>query len=302
MTKPRAVPPVDLAIIKDDLNIPATDTSNDAWLNRRIAEIWARMEVFTSRKLVSPPADFVDDWGEVLINGAHVNLPPTIAYWPRSTVFLRVYPVIAIKAVELSGSDLASISDVKWDIDSGKLLGLDPSIAPGAWFERGLDRHLLYSRARVTYTAGWDTIPADLYAALLGVLTPLWQARQAQQGGFGGGAVTQVDVMDVGSVQLASANAFVEATLKGVRTTDPLLGPWAANLTDYIDWRATLGVDCFPTTKTAPGNGASPMAIGDVPPANPAVGESWWNSAEGREYVYYDDGSSRSWVQADIAG
>jgi hypothetical protein len=248
-------PPIDLAILKDDLNIPASDTSNDAWLERRIDEIWARFEVFTSRKLVSPPASFVDDWGEVLINGIHINLPPAIAYWPRSTVFLTVYPVTAITAVNLNGNDLASTADVKWDIASGKLLGLDPSLLPGEWFggDRGggLDRRLLASRARITYTAGYDDVPPDLYAALLGVITPLWQARQAQQSGFGGGAVTQVDVMDVGSVQLAGANAFVEATLKGVRTTDPLLGPWAANLTDYIDWRATLGAECFPTNRPA---------------------------------------------------
>jgi hypothetical protein len=253
-TKPKArsAPPVDLAILKDDLNIPATDTSNDAWLERRIDEIWARFEVFTSRKLACPPSSFVDDWGEVQLGGQHINLPPVIAYWPRTTLFLTVYPVTAITAVELYGNPLADLSGVRWDIRSGKLLTFDgEQVANAGWFGGGLDRRLLYDRARVTYTAGWDAIPPDLYAALLGVLTPLWQARQAQQSGFGGGAVTQVDVMDVGSVQLAGANPFVEATLKGVRTSDPLLGPWAANLTDYIDWRATIGAECFPTSKPA---------------------------------------------------
>jgi hypothetical protein len=246
--KPRSSPPVDLDVLKDDLNIPPTDTSNDAWLQRRIDEIWARFEVFTSRKLVSPPASFVDNWGDISINGVHINLPPTIAYWPRSTVFLKVYPVVDVTVVNLNGADLADLSGVNWEAKSGKLIALDQQ-ASGWRADGGLDRRLMYECARITYTAGFDTVPPDLYAALLGVITPLWQSRQAQQSGFGGGAVTQIDVMDVGSVQLAGANAFVEATLKGVRTTDPMLGPWAANLTDYIDWRATLGADAVPSTE-----------------------------------------------------
>jgi hypothetical protein len=246
--KPRSTPPVDLEILKDDLNIPASDTSNDAWLQRRMDEIWARFEVFTSRKLVSPPASFVDDWGQIAINGVHINLPPSREYWPRTTVFLTVYPVVAVTAINLSGNDMPDLSGLQLDPRSGKLLQLDQNVLPFIYGDGGLDRRLLYEQARVTYTAGFDTVPADLYAALLGVLTPLWQARQAQQAGFGGGSITQVDVMDVGSVQLAGANTFVEASLKGSKMTDPLLGPWAANLTDYIDWRATLGAEGFPTS------------------------------------------------------
>lgn len=246
--KPKALPGLDLATIKDDLNIPASDTSNDEWLTRRIDNIWARMERFCSRKLCVPPQPFVDDWGEIALNGVHINLPPIIAYWPRTTVFLRVYPVTEITAVNLSDVDLAALDGVHWDIDSGKLLALDAQ-ASGWRVDGGLDRRLMGERARVSYLAGWDEIPGDLYEAMLGPLKIQWNERQAQQQGYGGGSVTQIDVMDVGSVQLGGANTFVEATLKGVRTTDPLLGPWAANLTDYIDWRATIGAEAFPTTK-----------------------------------------------------
>jgi hypothetical protein len=42
--------PIDLATIKDDFGIPAGDTSQDEWLQRRIDGVWARMEAYTCRK------------------------------------------------------------------------------------------------------------------------------------------------------------------------------------------------------------------------------------------------------------
>jgi hypothetical protein len=250
----RTTAPIDLAILKDDLNIPPTDTTNDAWLQRRADGVWARFETFCGRKLCSPPQPFVDDWGEISIAGHHVNLPPVIAQWPRTTQFLRVYPVAAITAVRLSGTDIDATKTL-WDIDSGKLFTFEAvATGWGGWAGENLSRRLLGEQARVEYLAGWDTVPPDLYEALLGAMQVLWQGRVAQQQYGGSGYVRQIDVIDVGSVQFASANSFVEGTLKGVGTNDPLLGPWLNNITDYIDWRATLGAECFPTTKegTAP--------------------------------------------------
>jgi hypothetical protein len=254
--------PIDLDTIKDDLNI--IDDSQDAWLQRRLDGVWARMESFCGRKLCAPPLPFVDDWGEITINGEHVNRPPLLAYWPRASVFLRVHPVAEITAIELYGSS-ADPAQALFDIDSGKLFTVTAGGTVGAvgWargWEYDLGRELLSARARVSYMAGWATVPADLYEAALGAVQVLWTARQAQLAGLGGGAVTSIDVMDVGSVQLAGANSFVDAaTKRGIGgTVDPLLGPWLAVLNDYIDWRATLGADALPTTKEGTAEGSAP--------------------------------------------
>jgi hypothetical protein len=45
-----------------------------------------------------------------------------------------------------------------------------------------------------------------------------------------------------------------------------------------------------------------PMAIGDLPPANPAIGQQWWRSTNGQLYVWYNDGNSSQWVQAAAPG
>ena len=41
-----------------------------------------------------------------------------------------------------------------------------------------------------------------------------------------------------------------------------------------------------------------PVAIGTKPPADPVPGDLWWNSSDGRMYVFYTDEDSSQWVQA----
>lgn len=45
-----------------------------------------------------------------------------------------------------------------------------------------------------------------------------------------------------------------------------------------------------------------PMAIGDLPPPNPAIGQQWFRSSNGQLYVWYNDGNSSQWVQAAAPG
>lgn len=49
-----------------------------------------------------------------------------------------------------------------------------------------------------------------------------------------------------------------------------------------------------------PGNTFATTAISDTPPVNPANGDLWWNSADGKFYIYYSDGSSAQWVSAAL--
>ena len=37
--------------------------------------------------------------------------------------------------------------------------------------------------------------------------------------------------------------------------------------------------------------------IGDLPPANPAIGQLWWNSTTGLTFIWFNDGNTSQWVQ-----
>jgi len=59
---------------------------------------------------------------------------------------------------------------------------------------------------------------------------------------------------------------------------------------DGIAWRGG------PSTVAAAG-----VSVGDTPPGVPAVGSLWWESDTGKLYIYFDDGSSKQWVQVNYA-
>ena len=42
-----------------------------------------------------------------------------------------------------------------------------------------------------------------------------------------------------------------------------------------------------------------PVSIGNEPPADPVAGNLWWNSSDGRMYIYYVDLDSAQWVQTN---
>jgi hypothetical protein len=264
--------------VKDDLGIPPEDTSHDAWLARRIAGVWSRMETWTARTLASPAELFIDDWSGVVEGNAHKNLPPVLAYPARASVFLRVFPVLAVTALELNGqaSDPASVA---FDWKSGKLL------AAGTSGTLDLGCLLLTNRAKITYSAGWPALPADLYEVIMGALAPAWAARNAQASGIGAG-ISAVNVQDVGSVDFGNPNSFIDsASKRGVGgTQDPSPLP------------VTTPVATAPLT---PPLGAF---VGTAPPSFPSDNALWWNSSAGQGggalYIYYNDGTGRQWVPA----
>ena len=42
-----------------------------------------------------------------------------------------------------------------------------------------------------------------------------------------------------------------------------------------------------------------PVAVGPNPPENPIEGNLWWNTHEGRMYIFYTDKDSSQWVQTN---
>lgn len=226
--------------IKEDLGI--TDDDSDAWLERRIAGIWSRMEHYTSRALCSPPQGFVDDWGLISFNGTQLPAPPATWLPPRASVFLRYFPVASIDAVNWD-TGTGDASAVRFDARTGKLFGFDQ-----VWAE-DLGPFLFNARMRVTYKAGWDEVPGDLYEIVLGAMQTLWAGRGGAAGSGGlSGTIESINVVDVGTVQLSQGNAFVQSANKGAGAADPLLGPYVSLLDLYVDHRNLLGWQGQPTT------------------------------------------------------
>ena len=227
-------PVFDLDTIKDDLGIPLDDTTQDAWLQRRIADIWGRFESYTMRSLAVPPAPFVDDWSSVVELSRHVLLPPSWDFRQRASTFLRQFPVVEVTAFEIDGGP-ADPAVVRFKASSGQLLSLDGN------YTSDLGPRLAGSRARITYTAGFATVPADLYGALVGVLQMMWTQRAASVAGLPAGVKT-VSAIDVGDVSFYDSSKLLEQQIASTAEGgDPLLGPFTASLAPYVDWRSGLG-------------------------------------------------------------
>jgi len=112
------------------------------------------------------------------------------------------------------------------------------------------------------------------------------------------GAVTlstaDISGLTTGYVQKTSAtgSAYLPAGTTGQREGSPAAG--------YIRYNTTTGK--FEGYGSAWGNIGGGAAIGDTPPANPGAGDLWWNSADGRMYVYYTDANSSQWVDLSAGG
>jgi hypothetical protein len=232
-----------LDAIKDDLGI--TDGTQDAWLQRRLNGIWSRIEHYTSRVLASPPAAFVDDWSLIVVNNRHYPVPPSREYVSRASVFLRYFPVASIEAVEINGA-ASEPADVQFDPSNGKLFTLTGSL----WSE-DLSARLHHCHTKITYKAGWDEVPGDLYEIVLGSMQTLWAPRSAGASGGISGTISEINVIDVGSVQMQAGNEFVQGASKAGSAQDPLLGPYLSMLDLYVDHRSLIGHATMPVT-TAP--------------------------------------------------
>jgi hypothetical protein len=90
----------------------------------------------------------------------------------------------------------------------------------------------------------------------------------------------------------ATGSAYLPAGTTGQREGSPAAG--------YIRYNTTTGK--FEGYGSSWGNIGGGAAIGDTPPANPGAGDLWWNSADGRMYVYYTDANSSQWVDLSAGG
>jgi hypothetical protein len=173
-------------------------------------------------------------------------VPPSWDFQRTASTYLRQFPVVAVTAFEVDGA----VSDptlVRFNPKTGQLLSLD-----AAGWSHDLGPRLACSRAKITYTAGFATVPADLYGALVGVLQMLWTARAAQEAGLPPGVRT-VNAIDVGEVQFYDSSKLLELQIASASEGgDPMLGPFAAYLSPYVDWRSSLGSPTYAGSAIVP--------------------------------------------------
>lgn len=50
------------------------------------------------------------------------------------------------------------------------------------------------------------------------------------------------------------------------------------------------------------GGGGASVSVSDTAPSSPSVGDLWFNSANTKMYVYFNDGTSSQWVQSNPSG
>jgi hypothetical protein len=232
------------AELKEDLGITAADTTQDEWIERRVAGIWSRLEHATNRRLCIPPAKFMDDFTAIAGVDVWWVSPPAIASMPRTTVFLRQFPVVSIEALEV-GTEDRDPTGVRFNPRTGRLLTLNDPVNIAI----DVSREML-GTTKITYLAGWDEIPGDLYEIVLGAIQVQWAGRAGASGASGGlvGTVSEINVIDVGSIQMGAGNAFVQDAGKAGYVRDPLLGPYASMLDAYIDHRSGIGNQWMPVT------------------------------------------------------
>ena len=65
-----------------------------------------------------------------------------------------------------------------------------------------------------------------------------------------------------------------------------------------LSWDQTVNA-FVPTDLPQPETSAAKATVSDNAPSNPSQGDLWWNSIEGKLKIYYDDGQSAQWVDAN---
>lgn len=86
----------------------------------------------------------------------------------RPRIYLQEYPVIAISSVELSTdygatySSLIEYTDYVFDLEDGSIIALNSTNSVFTKYINGY---------KITYTAGYEEIPADLKVAVLDLIT-----------------------------------------------------------------------------------------------------------------------------------
>ncbi len=104
-----------------------------------------------------------------------------------------------------------------------------------------------------------------------------------------------VDVVDVSQLNGNADKIDAAAGFKLVTSATRPATPWAGQAIFETDTDLAFVWD---GTAWMPSGGGGSIEISATAPASPGEGDLWWDSDNGKLYIYYDDGTSSQWVDA----
>lgn len=149
-----------LALAKKWLKIPTTVNDQDDMVELLINGFSQEIEAFTQRKLKS----------QVITETKHGR--------GTNLILLREWPVTAVSELRIDGGSL--FTDPATIVDSADYTIADDGnslLLIGGTYPRG------YNNIRITYTAGYATVPSDLEQACLDLC--FWRYRTRESGDIG---------------------------------------------------------------------------------------------------------------------
>ena len=104
-----------------------------------------------------------------------------------------------------------------------------------------------------------------------------------------------VDVVDVSQLNGNADKIDAAAGFKLVTSATRPATPWAGQAIFETDTDLAFVWD---GTAWMPSGGGGSIEISATAPASPGEGDLWWDSDNGKLYIYYNDGTSSQWVDA----
>lgn len=134
----------------------------------------------------------------------------------------------------------------------------------------------------------WNTIDGRLFVYYIDATSAQWV--DASPNGGSGGAGAPVIVSNTPPPNATEGDLWWNEL-------DGRLYIW------YVDATSAQWVDTNPNGGSGGGGvNGSVVIISPTPPTNPVSGQLWWNSSDGRLFVYYIDATSEQWVDASPNG
>ena len=149
-----------LAVVKGELSLTSTDAPRDTVLSRYIAECSAAAENFCNRVFVTETMkDRIFPARDAVMQ---------IAFQGLDVLQLSRWPIVSISSLTENGEALVANDDYIVDASNGQIYRID-----GAGYPRRWDAFPIV----VDYVGGYSTIPADVSAAVIRMVSQRWFAR-----------------------------------------------------------------------------------------------------------------------------
>ena len=95
---------------------------------------------------------------------------------------------------------------------------------------------------------------------------------------------------------------WVDASPAGIQLSDLTVNEKTAAATSKLEYDSATGIFDYTPTTAGSNTNSSLVVTADVPPTSPSDGELWYNSAQGKLKIYYEDVDSSQWVDTNGGG